>query len=43
MAAGDRGVCRGVFGDVCVGSGVGARDGRLSGHICIGDRHGSQI
>ena len=42
VAARDRGVCRGVSGDVCTGSGMGVQDGRLSDNIHAGDRHISQ-
>ncbi len=42
MAAGDRGICRGVSSDIGAGSGMGVWDGHLPGRVRGGDRHGSQ-
>lgn len=42
MAAGDRGVCRGVSVDLYAGSGVDMGNGHLSGSVCGGDRRISQ-
>jgi len=42
VAAGDRGICWDVSGDVRANSGMGLWDGHLSDSIRASNRHGSQ-